>query len=78
MHYCILMHIGGIQTNGIDDLICKAEIETQTRGQMYGYQRGMGGGGKNWEIGIDTYTLLILCRKQIINENILHRSGNST
>ena len=26
--YCILTHICGIQKNGIDDLICKAEIET--------------------------------------------------
>ena len=26
--YCILMHIGGIYKNGIDDLICKTEIET--------------------------------------------------
>ena len=28
------------------------------------------GGGMNWEIGIDIYTLLILCIKQITNENI--------
>ena len=28
--YCILMHICGIEKNGIDDLICKPEIETQT------------------------------------------------
>ena len=27
--YCILMHICGIQKNGIDDLISKIEIETQ-------------------------------------------------
>ena len=27
--YCILMHICGIQKNGIDDFICKTEIETQ-------------------------------------------------
>ena len=27
---CILMHICGIHKNGIDDLICKAETETQT------------------------------------------------
>ena len=32
----------------------------------------------NWEIGIDTYTLLILCIKQITNEDLLHSSGNST
>ena len=28
--YHVLMHICGIQKNGIDDLICQAEIETQT------------------------------------------------
>ena len=38
--------------------------------------------GKRWwdelEIGIDIYTLLILCMKQINNENMLHSTGNST
>ena len=27
--YHILMHICGIQKNGLDDLICKVEVETQ-------------------------------------------------
>ena len=27
--YCMLMHICGIWKSGIDDLMCKAEIETQ-------------------------------------------------
>ena len=27
--YCMLTHIYGIWKNGMDDLICKAEIETQ-------------------------------------------------
>ena len=35
-----------------------------------------GGGGMNWEIGIDMYTLI--CIKQIINENLLYSTGNST
>ena len=35
-------YIFGIQKNGIDDLICKAEVETQ-REKTYGYQ-GRGGG----------------------------------
>ena len=30
---------------------------------MYGYQEGRGGGGMNWKIGIDLYTLVILCIK---------------
>ena len=28
--YCMLRHTCGIWKSGIDDLICKAEIETQT------------------------------------------------
>ena len=27
--YCILMHICGTYKNGTDELVCKAEIETQ-------------------------------------------------
>ena len=40
--------------------------------------KGEGGGGMNWEIGIDIYTLLTLCIKQITNENLLYNAGNST
>ena len=29
--YCILMHICGIQKNGTDEPICRADIETQTQ-----------------------------------------------
>ena len=31
----------------------------------------------NWEIGIYTYTLFILCQKWIINENVLRGTENS-
>ena len=40
----------------------------------------MGKGGENawiWEIGIDTYTLLILCIKQITRKNLLFNTENS-
>ena len=41
--------------------------------------RGKGGvGGMNWEIGIDIYTLLILCIKYITNEKLLYSTRNST
>ena len=30
-----------------------------------------GGGGMNWEIGIDIYTLI--CKKQITNKNLLYK-----
>ena len=36
--------------------------------------KGQGGGGINWEIAIDIYTLL--CIKQIINQNLLYSTGN--
>ena len=35
-----------------------------------------GGGGINWETGIDTYTLLHV--KQITNKDLLYSTGNST
>ena len=39
--YCLLTHVGGIQKNGTDEPICKAERETQTQ---YGHQGGKGVG----------------------------------
>ena len=44
--YCIIMHICGIQKNGIDDPIHKAEIETQTQRTNAWIPRGKGVG---WE-----------------------------
>ena len=41
------------------------------REQTYGHQGGKGGGGMNWEIGIDTYTLI--CIKQITNKKLLFK-----
>ena len=44
---------------------------------MYGHQGGKGagsGGGMNWEIGIDMYTLI--CIKWITNENLLYNKIN--
>ena len=52
--------------NGTDEAVCRAEIETQMkrtnvwtpRGESgRGWGRG-GGGGMNWEIGLDRYTLM--------------------
>ena len=59
--YHILMHICGILKNGIDNPICKAEIETDVENKHMD-TRGKGG-GMNWEIEIDIYILLILCIK---------------
>ena len=69
--YHILMHICGIQKNGTDEPVCKAEIETQMQRTNVWTARkessGRGDGGMNWEIGIDIYTLI--CIKQITNKN---------
>ena len=62
--YRILTHICGIQKNGIDDLICKTEIETHVENKHMDTKWGSGGWcGMNWEIWMDIYTLLILCIK---------------
>ena len=76
--YCILTHMCGIQKNGIDDPICKGEIETQTQRTNVWIPRGNVGGWEELGDGTDTYTLLILCIKQIANENIPNSTGNST
>ena len=40
--------------------------------------KGERGGRMNWEIVIDTYALLVLNIKQVINKNLLYSTGNST
>ena len=57
--YCILMHICGIQKNGTNEPICKAEIEIQIGNKCID-TKGEREGGGNWETGVGTYTLLIL------------------
>ena len=44
---------------GIDNLIYKAERETDVENKCMDI-KGEGGGGMNWEIGIDIYTLLYI------------------
>ena len=50
----------------------------QRHEEIYRHQGGRGGGGMNWEIGMDICSLLTLHIKQIPNENLLDSSGNST
>ena len=40
-------------------------------------QGGKGWGGRNWETGTDTYTLLILWIKWTTERNMLYSTGNS-
>ena len=56
--YHILTYICGIQKNGTDEPICKAEIETQTQRTNIWTPREEGEGGINWEIGIDIYATM--------------------
>ena len=74
--YHILMNICGIKKNGTDEPVCKAEIETQVQRTNTWTPRGesWGGGGMNWEIGINIYTI---CIKWITNKNLLYKKINS-
>ena len=75
--YHILMHICGIQKNGTDELVCKAEMETRVENKLMDTKGESGGGGRgggmNWEIGIDIYTLI--CIKQITDKNLLYKNN---
>ena len=42
---------------GTDEPVCKKEIEPQMQRTNIWTPRGEGGGGMNWEIGIDMYDL---------------------
>ena len=59
--YSILTHICGIQKNGTDEPVCKAEIDTQMqRTNVWTPRGGCWRGRMNWEIGIDIYTLVCI------------------
>ena len=53
------MYICGTWEDGIDDLICKAELETQTQ-RINMWTPGGKGGWDELGIGIDIYTLLCM------------------
>ena len=76
--YRILTHVCGIQKNGTDEPVCRAEIETQMQRTNVWTPKGesgrvRGGGVMNWEIGIDIYTLI--CIKWITNKNLLYKKN---
>lgn len=63
-----------IQVEGTESGSSWRQIRMKRRGWIQRMVRG----GVNWEFGIDTYVLLILCIKQITNEtNIVCRRRNS-
>ena len=47
------------------------DVEKKRMDTKGGKWQGGGGGGMNWEIGIDIYTLI--CIKQITNKNLLYK-----
>ena len=63
-----------LKNNGINEPICKTEMELQMQ-KTNMVTKGEWEGGINWETGTDINTLLN--RKQIPNKNILYRTGNS-
>ena len=59
------------------NLYSKQKHRHRCREQINRYQMEKGG-GMNWKIVNDTYTILILCVKQVTNENLLYSTGTST
>ena len=53
------------------------QIDTDVENK-HGRPGGNWASGMNWETGVDMYTLLTLCIKQIMNMNLLYGSGNPT
>ena len=60
-----------MEERSLDDLICKAEMETEIENKHMDTKGEGVGGGMSWEIVIDVYTLLIPCMKQITRGNLL-------
>ena len=50
----------------------RQKLRHKCREQTYGHQGGKVGGGMNWEIGIDMYTLI--CIKWVTNKNVLYKN----
>ena len=50
------------------------DVENKRMDPKAGKWRAGGGGGMNWEIGIDMYTLI--CIKWISNKNLLYKKIN--
>ena len=73
--YRTVTHTCGIQKNGTDEPIYKAEMETQIENKFLGSK---GEAGMNQETETAICTLLIPCMKQIANKKLLNSTGTST
>ena len=56
--------------SGIDELICKAEIETDVENKRVDTKGVRGGDGRKWKVRTDIHTALTLCIKQIRKGNL--------
>ena len=72
--YCISTYIHGIEKNGIDELVCKPEIDTDVDNKHIGTKR-VRGNGMDWETGVDVHTLM--CMKQVTSENLGYSARSS-
>ena len=61
---------------GTNEFIYKTEVESWMQETNLWLPGDKGGGGINWEIVTDIYTLLHI--KQITNKNLQYSTGNST
>ena len=59
-----------LQKNHLQGRNRDTDVENKHMDAEGGKQRMRGGGGMNWEIGIDIYTLI--CIKYITNKNLLY------
>ena len=72
--YHDMIYMQNLKTDA-NELIYRTEIESQMQKINFWLPGGKGGGGINWEIGIDIYTLLYI--KQITHMDLLYSTGNS-
>ena len=70
----MILLIYGTYRKGTNELTYKTEIELQMQKTNMIIGQGVGGVWKDWEIGIDIYTL----RKKTTKKNLLQRTENST
>ena len=63
-----------VQMNQFAEQKLRHRCREQTYGHQGGKVEGGGGGGMNWEIEIDTYTLI--CIKWTTNKNLLYKKIN--
>lgn len=56
----------------------KTRSFTKVENRCMDAPRGKVGGGRDWETGIDTYTLLMLCINWTTNENLLYKHRDLT